>query len=878
MSDEEEMQEDGPQKEELEALLHQNGMPQSGGTPNITTAELPSKLRIFPLSKQGFFPGMAAPVQIEPGVYYESLREVAQEKHKVVGFFLTKDENVDIYNLSFDDIYDVGVVASILRIIPIDGSGAQCLISVLKRVRIKKRVQSTPGKQLVAEVEYHDDKIEPEQKKKIQAYSVSIIQTIKEMLKNNPVYKEELQIFLSITDFTEGGKLADFATALTLASRDEKQGVLEAFDVEDRIDKALKLLRNELDINKLQYTITKKIEANVSKAQREFFLREQLKTIRKELGIEKDENQLAIEKFEQRLEDKDVPDHAMKVINEELSKLQMLDHQSAEYSVCYNYLDWLTILPWGLKCEEILDVNRAQKILHNDHYGLEDVKERILEFISVAELRGHTRGQILCFTGPPGVGKTSVGKSIASALNRPFFRFSVGGMRDEAEIKGHRRTYIGAMPGKFMQALKHVKYCNPVIMIDEVDKMGVSYQGDPSSALLEVLDPEQNKDFLDHYIDVRFDLSNILFIVTCNDIDGVPGPLRDRMEIMRLSGYIAEEKVQIAKRYLVKRAREEMGLAPSQLSIDTAALSTIVNKYSREAGVRNLEKNVKKICRKVAASFVREAEAKIKGKEKTTRKSKDWKKDSEKVAAAVRKKTLKISAKDVEKYLGKPHFESEAFHGLRPPVGVVSGLAWTAYGGATLYIEAARTPAKEKKYHISGNVANVMKESLDIAWSFVQSRIEDFAPGTDAFESSDVHIHVPEGATPKDGPSAGITMTTALLSLLLKKPVKERLAMTGEISLHGKVLPIGGVKEKLIAARRENMNEIIFPKANFGDFAELPDYLKKNLKVHFVQDFREVFDIAFVKHKGARKAPLRKKLDKKTPVKRKTSATRRRAR
>lgn len=791
---------------------------------------------------------MAAPILIEQGLYYETLRDVAQQDQKIIGLFLTQKEDADIYNLGFDDLYDVGVVASILRIIPIVEGGAQCLISVLKRVKIKKATAKTPGKQLYAQVEYHDDKILPEQQKKVKAYSFSIIQTIKEMLKNNPVFKEELQIFLSITDFTEGGKLADFAAALTLASRDEKQQILEAFDIEDRIEKSLKLLRNDLDINKLQNTITKKIEANVSKAQREFFLREQLKTIKKELGLEKDDYQLAIEKFEERLEGKNVPEDAMKVITEEISKLQMLDHQSAEYSVCYNYLDWLTILPWGLKCEEILDARRAEKILHHDHYGLEDIKERILEFISVAQLRGHTRGQILCFTGPPGVGKTSIGRSIASALNRPFYRFSVGGMRDEAEIKGHRRTYIGAMPGKFIQALKYVKYCNPVIMIDEVDKLGISYQGDPASALLEVLDPEQNKDFLDHYIDARVDLSEILFIVTCNDLDGIPGPLRDRMEVLRLSGYIAEEKVQIAKRYLVKRAKEEMGLGASQLTFDTDALDVIVNQYSREAGVRNLEKNVKKICRKVAAKFVREAEDKMKDKAppaKGKAKVKDLKKESEKLTAVIRKKTVKITAKDIESYLGKPIFTSESFHGPRPPVGVVSGLAWTAYGGSTLYIEAAKMNAKEKKYHISGNVATVMKESLDIAWTYVQSQVTRYAPNSDAFENTDVHVHVPEGATPKDGPSAGITMTTALLSLLLNKPVKKHLAMTGEISLLGKVLAIGGVKEKLIAARRENIRELIFPKENYRDYVELPDYLKKNLIVHFVEDYDDVFKIAF---------------------------------
>lgn len=784
-------------------------------------AETPSQVFVVPLNRRPFFPGMAAPIVIEPGPFYEVLKTVAKSDHKSMGLFLTKREDVNIYKVGFDDLYQVGVLARILRIIPIEQGGAQVVLNMEKRISIKKPVKG--GKYLRANVKYYED-TPGRLSKELKAYSISIITTIKELLKLNPLFKEELQIFLGHSDFTEPGKLADFAVALTTASREELQDVLETFDLQGRIDKALMLLKKELDLSKLQNSINQKIEATISKTQREFFLREQLKTIKKELGLEKDDKTCDTEKFEARLKKRTVPEDVMTVIREELEKLNVLEVQSAEYAVCRNYLDWLTTVPWGIYSNETDDLKHAEKVLEEDHYGLKDIKERILEFISVGKLSGGVKGSIICLVGPPGVGKTSIGKSIARALGRQFYRFSVGGMRDEAEIKGHRRTYIGSMPGKMIQALKFTQVMNPIIMLDEVDKMGTSYHGDPASALLEVLDPEQNKDFLDHYLDVRCDLSNVLFIVTANVLDTIPEPLKDRMDVLRLSGYIQEEKIEIAKKYLIPRNRKSMGLKTTEVAFSQDALSQIINGYARESGVRNLENYIKKILRKVAVKIVRNGE-----------KSKPEK-----------FKKITIAETNLEEYVGKPIFTTDRFY-ERTPVGVCMGLAWTSMGGATLYVETTKVPAEKTEMKLTGQAGDVMKESAQIAWTYVQSTADKFAKGVPFFEKSQVHVHIPEGATPKDGPSAGVTMTTALFSLLKGVPVREDLGMTGELTLTGKVLAIGGLKEKLIAARRSGVKVLVFPKDNQRDYAELPSYIKKGMQVHFVENYEEVFRVAFPK-------------------------------
>lgn len=792
----------------------------------------PGEVYIFPVVRRPFFPGMAAPFVIEPGPFYEVLKVVAKSEDRFVGLLLCREENANIYKCSLNDLHQVGVLARILRIIPMDQGGAQIILNMEKRLSVIEPVMDPDA--LKAKVSYHEDQtvLTPE----LKAYAISIISTIKDLLKLNPLFKEELQIFLGHSDFTDPGKLADFAVALTTASRDELQDVLETFNLEQRIDKALILLKKELDISILQSNITKKIETTITKSQKEFFLKEQLKTIKKELGIERDDKSLDREKFEARLKERVVPPDVMKTIKDELDKLGALETQSAEYSVCRGYLEWLTIVPWGITSKDREDLSEAETILAEDHYGLEDIKQRILEFIGVGKLRGGVKGSILCLVGPPGVGKTSIGKSIARALNRKFYRFSVGGMRDEAEIKGHRRTYIGAMPGKMIQALKYCQTMNPVIMLDEVDKMGKSYHGDPASALLEVLDPEQNAEFLDHYLDVRCDLSNVLFIVTANVLDTIPEPLKDRMDILRLSGYIMQEKMEIAKKYLIPRNREQTGLKTSQVAFSDAGLRTIINGYAREAGVRNLENLIKKIMRKLAVKIVRNMA------EEEAKKALPKKRGKNELPS--KKEKYAISAQNLQEYLGKPVFVTDRFY-KRTPVGVCMGLAWTALGGATLYIEAVKVVAEKTAMKLTGQAGDVMKESAEIAWSYLHSMIHRYARGYTFFEKSQVHIHIPEGATPKDGPSAGITMVTALLSLLLDVPVLDNLGMTGELTLTGRILPIGGVKEKMVAARRSGLKSLIFPKANQRDYDELPDYIRSGLAIHFVEDYSEVFHIAF---------------------------------
>lgn len=768
---------------------------------------------------------MAAPLMIEQGPFYEVLKASAKSENKFIGLVMTKQEEVDINNVGFEDLHHTGVLARILRIIPMEQGGAQVILNMEKRISILKPVKG--DKHLVAKVVYHSDEVLLN--KELKAYAISIISTIKELLKQNPLFKEELQIFLSHSDFTEPGKLADFAVALTTATRDELQDVLETYDIPSRIDKALVLLKKELDLSRLQNTINQRIETTISKSQKEFYLREQLKTIKRELGIEKDDKTSDREKFEARIKKHDVPQEVKAVIAEELEKIGSLEPQSAEYALSRNYLDWLTNVPWGVKSPDIHDIAEAERILAKDHYGLADLKQRILEFIGVAKLSGSLRGSILCLVGPPGVGKTSIGKSIARALNRKFFRFSVGGIRDEAEIKGHRRTYIGAMPGKIVQALKYCQTMNPVIMLDEVDKIGSSYHGDPASALLEVLDPEQNGEFLDHYLDVRCNLSDILFIVTANMLDSIPEPLVDRMEVMRLSGYIMEEKLEISKRYLIPKNRKHMGLKATQVEFTKPALRQLINGYAREAGVRTLENNIKKILRKLALEIVRQGEAKP-SKKRLIKKEEETK--------------FIITPDELAKYVGKPVFHSDRIYETTP-VGITAGLAWTSMGGTTLYVESIKIPAEKTEMKLTGQAGQVMKESSEIAWSYLHGAIHKYAPGRTFFEKSQVHIHIPEGATPKDGPSAGITMVTSLLSLLRNEPVAPDLCMTGELTLTGRVLPIGGVKEKIVAAKRSGLKVVIFPKDNLRDIEELSDEIKKGIEIHFVEHYDEVFKIAF---------------------------------
>ncbi|XP_013863510.1 lon protease homolog, mitochondrial [Austrofundulus limnaeus] len=658
----------------------------------------------------------------------------------------------------------------------------------------------------------------------VKALTAEIVKTIRDIIALNPLYRE------SVLQMMQAGQrvvdnpiyLSDMGAALTGAESHELQDVLEETNIPKRLYKALSLLKKEFELSKLQQRLGREVEEKIKQTHRKYLLQEQLKIIKKELGLEKDDKEAIEEKFRERLKDRTVPQHIMEVIDEELNKLGLLDNHSSEFNVTRNYLDWLTSMPWGTNSEENLLLDRAKEVLEEDHYGMDDVKKRILEFMAVSQLRGSTQGKILCFYGPPGVGKTSIARSIARALNRQYFRFSVGGMTDVAEIKGHRRTYVGAMPGKIIQCLKKTKTENPLVLIDEVDKIGRGYQGDPSSALLELLDPEQNANFLDHYLDVPVDLSKVLFICTANITDTIPEPLRDRMEMINVSGYVAQEKLAIAERYLVPQLRSLCGLADEKASISSEALSLLIKQYCRESGVRNLQKQIEKVFRKVAFNLVSGEQS-----------------------------SVAVTPDNLQEFVGKPIFTVDRMYDITPP-GVVMGLAWTALGGSTLFIETSiRRPAggadakAEGSLEVTGQLGDVMKESAKIASTFARAFLQTQDPGNNFLINSHLHLHVPEGATPKDGPSAGCTIVTALLSLATKRSVRHNVAMTGELSLTGKILPVGGIKEKTIAARRAGVTCIILPAENRKDFSDLPAYITEGLEVHFVDHYNQIYPIAF---------------------------------
>jgi ATP-dependent Lon protease len=604
---------------------------------------------------------------------------------------------------------------------------------------------------------------------------------------------------------------------MTTASADELQKVLETRNVRSRIELALILLKKETEISKLKVEINQRIEERLSRQQREFFLREQLKQIKQELGLSKDDKEAEIEKYDKRLKKLELSEEAQERVSEEMDKLRLLEPSSPEFNVTRTYLDWLTDLPWGVYTQENYDIEKARRVLDRDHYGLEDVKDRILELISVGIMKGDLSGSIILLVGPPGVGKTSIGQSIARALNRKFYRFSLGGMRDEAEIKGHRRTYIGALPGKFIQAIKTCQTANPLIMLDEIDKIGASFRGDPASALLEVLDPEQNRDFLDHYLDVRFDLSKVLFICTANQLETIPRPLLDRMETIRLAGYILEEKLEIARRFLIPKQLRAHGLNKQHVVIPRIVMREIIDGYAREAGVRSLENNIKKIMRKSA-----------------------------KLIVSGGSKQVKLKREDLRDLLGRRVFSEEQIY-KRARVGVVMGLAYTTLGGATLYIEATSVASPNSGFKQTGQLGGVMVESSEIAYTYIRSLFKDDEAKRAFFRENFIHLHVPAGATPKDGPSAGITMACAIYSLAINKPIKKALAMTGELTLSGLVMPIGGVKEKLIAAKRAKVKHVIFPDENQADFEELDEKIRKGITAYFVKTFDEIIEIGFGK-------------------------------
>lgn len=782
---------------------------EGAGTPNLPAQTLPAAIFILPLTEKPFFPAQTLPLIMNEGPWLESVKRIGESGHHLVGLVCVHGDSSD--DARPEDFYGVGTLVRMHHPMRSEGK-IQFIAEGITRFKVKEWL--SPKAPYFARVEYP---AEPRQangaEEETKAYALAIINAIKELLPLNPLYSEELKFFLNRFSPNEPAQLTDFAASLTTAPKEKLQDVLESFNLRKRMQKVLVLIKKELEVAKLQTQIRAKVDEKMTEQQREFFLRQQLKAIQQELGIAKDDRTADLELYQGRVKKLKLPPHAEKKIGEEMDKLAGLEHGSPEYTVTRNYLDWLTSLPWGKFTKDKLDLARARKILDQDHDGLDDVKERIIEFLAVGAMKGEVAGSILLLVGPPGVGKTSIGRSVARALGRKFYRFSVGGMRDEAEIKGHRRTYIGALPGKFIQAIKEVESQNPVIMLDEVDKIGASYQGDPASALLEVLDPEQNSEFLDHYLDVRFDLSKTLFICTANQLDTIPAPLLDRMETIRLSGYLMEEKVAIARHHLWPKQLKKAGLKRGQVSITAAAIRKIIEGYAREAGVRQLEMNLGKVIRKSVVRIVRQ--------------------EAEK---------LQVSADNLDTFLTDPPYLPEK---PMTGVGVITGLAWTALGGATLTIEATKVHTLNRGFKLTGQLGDVMKESAEIAYSYISSHLKLYQADVKFFDEAFVHLHVPEGATPKDGPSAGITMATALLSLARNQKIDRPLAMTGELTLTGKVLPVGGIREKVIAAKRVGIHELILPAANQPDFDRLPDYVKEGLEAHFVKHYRDVARLVF---------------------------------
>ncbi len=781
---------------------------EQGSTPAVAEDVLPETLVLLPLPGRPFFPGQVQPIGLNPEQWQKTLAAISDQGKGVLGLAFVGDVNpIDVVATDFPDM---GCVVRLHRPQQQSDNPGQFLAQGLKRFRIVRWLREDGP--FIAQVEYPRSKGERDSDE-IKAYAMAIIAAIKELLPLNPLYSQELKQYLGKFNPNQPSLLADFAAAMTTASGGQLQDILQTLPLPARMTQVLELLRREKEVAELQGEISREVNDKVSDNQREFFLKEQMKVIQRELGISKDDRTSDAEKFAERMSARNPPEHVSTRFADELDKLRVLESGSPEYAVTRNYLDWISAVPWGVYSDDNLSLEHARGELDRHHDGLGDVKERIVEFLAVGNFKGTIDGSILLLVGPPGVGKTSIGKSVADALGRKFFRLSLGGLRDEAEIKGHRRTYIGAMPGKLVQALKDVDVANPVIMLDEIDKVGRSYQGDPASALLEVLDPEQNNEFLDHYLDLRVDLSRVLFIATANQLDTIPPALLDRMETIRLAGYIAEEKLAIARNHLWPKLIKRHGAKPSQVRINDAGLRLVIDGYCREAGVRQLEKQLAALIRKAIVQIVDTGVPRI-----------------------------RLAKKDIAELLGQPRYRNE--RPLRGK-GVVTGLAWTAQGGVTLAIESSKIHTLNRGFKLTGQLGEVMKESAEIAYSYIVAHLADFGCDEDFFDTSMVHLHVPEGATPKDGPSAGITMATALVSLARDQRIKRPLAMTGELTLTGQVLPVGGIREKIVAARRAQIAEVLIPFANRGDYEALPDHLTANMTVHFVRSFDEVFEIVF---------------------------------
>eukprot|EP00045_Choanoeca_perplexa_P013141 m.147135 g.147135 ORF g.147135 m.147135 type:complete len:965 (-) comp16252_c0_seq1:125-3019(-) len=800
---------------------------------------------ILPLPRNPVFPKFVRMLEISDKRMIDRIKQLRRTRHPFIGAFMLKPDSFDESHPpnTIEDLNQIESVGTFCQIHELSTSKEGYLRVMLeghRRIRVTSAVnpEDLPGHEsskdksvpMVAKIDNLEDEPFDRSSQEIKALSHEVVASVRDVVALNPMYRENMNRVseLGQRNLDNPVHLCDFAAALTSGDPEELQAILEELNVKERLHKTLELLKKELLQLKLQQQISKQVEEKLNTMQREVMLREQLKMIKKELGMTKDDSDSLREKFMEALKDKTVPKEVQAVIDEELSKLSTLESHSGEFGITRSYLDWLTSLPWGVQSKDSLDLAAAQVILDEDRYGMKDVKDRILEFIAVSKLRGSMQGKILTFVGPPGVGKTSIAKSIARALDRKFYRFSCGGLTDVAELKGHRRTYLGAMPGKPIQCLKQTETENPIILLDEVDKIGSSYRGDPTSALLELLDPEQNSGFLDHYLDVPVDMSKVLFICTANVKDTIPGPLYDRMEVIDLSGYTADEKRSIARTYLIPQAQRATGVTSEQLDITDEVVDALSRGYCRESGVRNLSKHLEKIYRKSALKLV-----------------------SDDV------KHLTVTTDNLKDYVGQPIFTEDRLFETTPP-GVVMGLAWTSMGGTSLYIETVASGADRRrasegkgleeskgKLSITGSLGDVMKESSQIAYTYARHFLEVHEPDNRFFDAAAVSLHVPEGATPKDGPSAGSTMVTALLSLAMDRPVRADYAMTGEVSLTGQVLRVGGIKEKVLAAKRAGVKTVVLPKGNKMDWEELEESVRKGLEVHFAATYQDVFDVAF---------------------------------
>lgn len=772
------------------------------------TQDIPEVLPILPLRETVVYPQMLIPLIVgrEKSI---RLVEDALSGNKLIGMCMQK---TPVEDPTPDDIYRIGTVGIIVRSLRFPDNTLRLFVQGLQRIRVIEFLETEPY--FKAKVEVIEEKVE--KTVEIEGMMRNLLNLFQKMASLIPQFPEELLI--NAMNIQEPGRLADFIAFNTNLNINEKQEILETIDVKERLQKVTYYLTRELEILEIANKIQNEVKNEIEKSQKEYFLRQQMKAIQKELG-EIDPREMEINELRQKLQEAKLPPEAMKEAERELERLSLMPPGSAEYTVTRTYLDWLISLPWAISTEDNLDIKRAEEILNEDHYDLEKVKERILEYLAVRKLKSDMKGPILCFVGPPGVGKTSLGKSIARALGRKFVRISLGGIRDEAEIRGHRRTYVGALPGRIIQGIRKAESNNPVFMLDEIDKLGSDFRGDPSAALLEVLDPEQNNAFVDNYLGVPFDLSKVMFIATANVLYTIPPALLDRMEVIELPGYTEYQKMGIAKGFLIPRQLKEHGLEKEQIEFSDDAIRKIIREYTREAGVRNLEREIASIIRRVAKGI---AEGSI----------------TEKVI---------VKVEDVPKYLG-PEKYTYGMKGEKDEVGVATGLAWTEAGGDILFVEALVVEGKGNLI-LTGKLGEVMQESAKTALSYVRSKLKELNVSYELLEKSDIHVHVPSGAIPKDGPSAGVTIATAIASALTRRPVKKDIGMTGEITLRGKVLPVGGIREKVLAAHRAGLTAVIMPKENKKDLEEIPEEVKKEITFYFVEHADEVLNLALLEVK-----------------------------